>query len=90
MWRDATDEPLPRLDAGDPAAQLESFELRLVQLLCEGATPVTARDVAQKTWDLVHDRSEADPVKRRVVECHERLARLSAGHEGEPADPPVG
>ena len=38
----------------------------------------TARDVADKTWDLVHDRPEDDPVKRRVVECHEALARLSA------------
>ena len=38
----------------------------------------TARDVADKTWDLVHDRSDDDPVKRRVVEAHEALARLSA------------
>ena len=42
------------------------------------ATPQTARDVADKTWDLVHDRADDDPVKRRVVECHEALARLSA------------
>ena len=47
-------------------------------MLCAQATADTARDVADKTWDLVHDRSDDDPVKRRVVECHEALARLSA------------
>ena len=47
-------------------------------MLCEQATADTARDIADKTWDLVHDRSDEDPVKRRVVECHEALARLSA------------
>jgi hypothetical protein len=25
----------------------------------------------------VHDRADDDPVKQRVVECHEELARLS-------------
>ena len=34
--------------------------------------------MADKTWDLVHDRADENPVKRRVVECHEALARLSA------------
>ena len=43
------------------------------------ATPETARQVADKTWDLVHDRPDDDPVKRRVVECHEALARLRRG-----------
>jgi hypothetical protein len=46
------------------------------------ATPQTARDVADKTWDLVHDRQDEDPVKRRVIECHEALARLSARSGG--------
>jgi hypothetical protein len=78
MWREATDEPLPRLPPGDPAKQLQVFELRLVDLLCGRATPETARQVADQTWDLVHDRSDDDPVKRRVVECHQELARLSA------------
>lgn len=77
MWREATDEPLPKLAAGQPAAQLEAFELRVVDLLCGEATPETAKRVADKTWDLVHDRPDSDPVKRRVVECHEALARLS-------------
>jgi hypothetical protein len=56
MWREATDEPLPRMPPGDPADQLQGFELKLVDMLCAQATPV----------------------KRRVVECHEGLARLSA------------
>ena len=83
MWREATAEPLPRMPPGDPAEQLETFELRLVDMLCAQATPSSARDVADKTWDLVHDRPDDDAVKRRVVECHEALARLSA-RSGEP------
>jgi hypothetical protein len=78
MWREGTDEPLPRMPPGDPADQLQAFELKLVDMLCAQATPDTARDVADKTWDLVHDRADDDPVKRRVIECHEALARLSA------------
>ena len=78
MWREATDDPLPRMAPGEPAAQLQEFELKLVDVLCARATPQSARDVADKTWDLVHARSDDDPVKRRVVECHEALARLSA------------
>ncbi|MBX5469918.1 MAG: hypothetical protein IRZ21_08470 [Thermoleophilaceae bacterium] len=78
LWREATSEPLPRLDPGEPEQQIEQFELRVVDELCGGATPATAREVADKTWDLVHDRPDDDPVKRRVVDCHEALARLSA------------
>lgn len=76
LWREATDEPLPRLPPGDPAGQVESFELQVVDLLCREATPETAKRVADRTWDLVHDRPEDDPVRQRVVECHEALARL--------------
>jgi hypothetical protein len=78
MWREATTEALPRMPAGEPAEQLAEFELKLIDMLCAQATADTARDVADKTWDLVHDRTDDDPVKRRVVECHEALARLSA------------
>ena len=81
MWRETTDEPLPRMPPGRPAEQIEGFELRLVDLLCREATPENAREVADRTWDLVHDRAEDDPVKRRVVECHEALARLAARRE---------
>lgn len=80
LWRQATDEPLPKLPPGDPVAQIESFELQVVDLLCREARPETAKRVADKTWDLVHDRPDSDPVKQRVVECHEALAKLS--HRG--------
>jgi hypothetical protein len=82
MWRQATADPLPRMPPGDPAEQLRGFELRLVDMLWEQATPQTARDIADKTWDLVHDRNDEDPVKLRVIECHEALARLSARSGG--------
>jgi hypothetical protein len=77
MWRDATDESLPKLQPGEPAEQIEEFELRLVDMLCRDATPANARDVADRTWDLVHDRPDTDAVKQRVVSCHEELARLA-------------
>jgi hypothetical protein len=76
LWREATDDPLPKLPAGDPAAQIESFELRVVELLCRDATPETAKRVADKTWDIVHERPDSDLVKQRVVECHEALAQM--------------
>ncbi|MEA2458413.1 MAG: hypothetical protein QOC95_1385 [Thermoleophilaceae bacterium] len=76
LWREATDDPLPKLPPGDPSAQIESFELQVVDLLCREATAATAKRVADKTWDLVHDRAEQDAVKRRVIECHEALAQL--------------
>ena len=79
LWREATDEPLPKLPPGDPAGQIESFELQVVDLLCREATSETAKRVADKTWDLVHDRPDTDVVKQRVVECHEALARLRHG-----------
>lgn len=79
LWREATSEPLPKLPPGDPPSQIESFELHVVDLLCREATPETAKRVADKTWDLVHDRPERDAVKQRVVECHERLAKLRHG-----------
>lgn len=78
MWREATTDPLPRMPPGDPAQQISGFELKVVELLFEQATAVTAPDVADQTWSLVHDRPDDDPVKRRVVEGHEALARLTA------------
>ena len=81
LWREATEDPLPRLAPGRPADQIQELELLVVDLLCREATRDTARDVADKTWDLVHDRPDGDPVKKRVVECHERLSQLSAGAE---------
>ena len=77
MWRETVGEPLPKMPQGDPAEQIQGFELRLVQRLCESATPENAREIADRTWDLVHDRDDSDPVKQRVVECHEALARMT-------------
>jgi hypothetical protein len=77
MWKEATGEPLPRLAPGDPADQLQTFELELVDRLCKNATAENAREIADRTWDLVHDRPDDDPVKQRVVECHEALARMT-------------
>ena len=79
MWREATDEPLPKLAPGDPADQIQEFELRVVDLLCQEATVESAKRIADQTWDLVQDRPDDDPVKQRVVECHERLAKLGRG-----------
>jgi hypothetical protein len=86
MWRESTKEPLPRMPAGDPEQQLEAFELRLVEVMCEQATPETAKQVADRTWDLVHDRPDDDPVKARVADCHEELARLTARRPGTSDD----
>jgi hypothetical protein len=77
MWREAVGEPLPKLAPGEPAEQLQNFELQVVNRLWEQATPESAREIADRTWDMVHDRADEDPVKQRVVECHEALARLT-------------
>jgi len=77
MWRESLDEPLPKLQPGDPEAQVQEFETRLVDALCERATPETAGRIAEKTWDLVHDRADDDPVKVHVTEWHGKLARMS-------------
>lgn len=77
MWREVTGESLPRLPPGTPEEQVERFELLLVERLWESATAENAREIADRTWDLVHDRPESDLVRRRVVECHEALARIS-------------
>jgi hypothetical protein len=81
MWKEAVGEPLPRMAPGDPADQIESFELKLVDRLWELANADNARDIADRTWDLVYDRPDDDPVKRRVVECHEALARMTQLHD---------
>lgn len=77
MWKEAMGEPLPKMEPGNPADQIQSFELELVDRLWESATPENAREIADRTWDLVHDRPDNDRVKLRVVECHEALARMT-------------
>ena len=79
LWREASNDPLPRLAPGDPPDQIRELELLVVELLCREATRDNAREVADKTWDIVYDRAEDDPVRKRVVECHDHLAKLSAG-----------
>jgi hypothetical protein len=76
MWRETSGEPLPKMPAGEPEEQLQAFELTLVDMICRSATPQSAAEAADRTWDLVHDRPDGDPVKQRVVERHEELARL--------------
>ena len=82
MWRESLDEPLPKLPPGDPEQQVQEFELRLVEAICAQAEPESAKKVADKTWDLVHDRPDDDPVKVRVTEWHEKLARLTTPGSG--------
>ena len=77
MWKETIAEPLPRMAPGNPTDQIRSFELQLVDRLWESATPENARDIADRTWDMVHDRGDDDEVKQRVVQCHEALARLT-------------
>ena len=38
---------------------------------------LTPKGIAEKTWDLVHDRPDEDVVKKHVTEWHERLAKQS-------------
>ena len=77
MWKETTGEPLPRMAPGNPADQIQSFELQLVQRLWDSATADNAREIADRTWDLVYDRPDNDPVKLRVTECHQALARMT-------------
>jgi len=79
LWRAAIGGPLPKIPPGDPADQIEQLELIVVDTVCKEATAENAREAAVQTWDLVHDRPDEDPVKKRVEKCHEHLAELSAG-----------
>ena len=79
LWREATDDPLPRLAPGDPAGQIPELELLSRRAAVPRGDRDNAREVADKTWDIVYDRPEDDPLRKRVVECHDQLAKLSAG-----------
>src|SRR5680860_862057 len=52
MWREATEDPLPRMPPGDPETQIQGFELKLVELLCGAASAGPARRAADTTWAL--------------------------------------
>jgi hypothetical protein len=61
---------------GDPVDQIEAFEIALVERLAADANPLNASEIAERTWDLVHDRPDGDRVKQRVVEIHTELIKL--------------
>ena len=70
--------PFPSLGEGTAEEKLERLELALVDTMRERATRETAEQVADAMWTIVHQREDDDPVKQRVTEHHEQLARL--GH----------
>ena len=70
--------PFPPLAEGTAEQQIARLELALVDLMRERATPETAEQAADAMWGLVHARPDEDPVKQRVTQHHEDLARL--GH----------
>src|SRR4051812_43847895 len=70
--------PFPPLGEGTAEEKIERLELALVDRMRARATPETAEQAADAMWGLVHSRPETDPVKIRVTEHHEELARL--GH----------
>jgi hypothetical protein len=70
--------PFPPLGEGTAEEKIERLELALVDRMRARATPETAEQAADAMWGLVHSRPDTDPVKVRVTEHHEELARL--GH----------
>jgi hypothetical protein len=69
--------PFPALGEGTAEQKIERLELALVDEMRRRATPETAEQAADAMWGLVHSREDSDPVKLRVTEHHEELARLS-------------
>jgi hypothetical protein len=73
--------PFPSsLGDGTAEEKIERLEIALVDEMRGRATPETAEQVADSMWGIVHARDDADPVKVRVTQHHEQLARLS--HRG--------
>ena len=70
--------PFPSLGEGTAEQKIERLELALVDEMLRRATPETAEQTADAMWGLVHSRPDGDPVKLRVTQHHEELARLSA------------
>ncbi len=70
--------PFPPLGDGTAEEKIERLELALVDGMRARATPESAEQAADAMWSLVHSREDSDPVKQRVTEHHEELARL--GH----------
>ena len=72
--------PFPPLGEGTAEEKIERLELALVDEMRARATPDSAEQIADAMWGLVHDRPDSDPVKLRVTQHHEDLARM--GHRG--------
>jgi hypothetical protein len=72
--------PFPALGEGTAEQKIERLELALVDEMLRRATPETAEQTADAMWGLVHSRPDGDPVKLRVTQHHEELARI--GHRG--------
>jgi hypothetical protein len=72
--------PFPSLGEGTAEQKIERLELALVDEMRARATPESAEQTADAMWGLVHNRDDSDPVKQRVTQHHEDLARL--GHRG--------
>jgi hypothetical protein len=70
--------PFPPLGEGTAEEKIERLELALVDEMRARATPETAEQAADAMWSLVHSRPDGDPVKQRVTQHHEDLARLGA------------
>jgi hypothetical protein len=70
----------PSLGEGTAEQKIERLELALVDEMRGRATPENAEQIADAMWGLVHSRADGDPVKQRVSQHHEDLARLS--HRG--------
>jgi hypothetical protein len=70
--------PFPALGEGTAEEKIERLEIALVDEMRHRATPETAEQAADAMWTLVHARPDDDPVKVRVTQHHEELARL--GH----------
>lgn len=75
-WKMYVDEPLPRIPKADPADQIQAFEMALIERLAADANPQNASEVAERTWAIVDDRDDSDPVKARVMELHAELLKL--------------
>src|SRR3954466_12839919 len=72
--------PFPSLGDGTAEEKIERLELALVDEMRSRATPENAEQIADAMWGLVHSRDDGDPVKQRVTQDPEELARL--GHRG--------
>ena len=70
--------PFPALGEGTAVEKIERLELALVDEMRARATPESAEQTADAMWGIVHSRPDGDPVKQRVTEHHQELARL--GH----------